>query len=542
MEKSYGSTNLENNIVNDADSVFEWGSCTKLLTWTSVMQLVEDGKLDLNKDIREYLPKDFFHKLNYKDPITMLNLMNHNAGWQEMATDLFLGDKKDIKELGDALRYIEPEQVNRPGTVVAYSNWGAALAGYIVECVSGQSFSDYVHQNIFEPLGMDHTALFADLSDNQWVYDKRILENCYSTENQSLGTCLNYLSLYPAGMATGTLSDFVKFASTFIPKDGISSPLFKKADTLNMMLSPSLNYGDNKTARNCHGFWTDTYKVPVLWHNGGTIGSSSWFAFNRETGTGMVVLTNQKGESIYNCGILPLVFGNPDKTKAVSASKDISGVYVNSQGIFRGYAKLYSLLSVMNITSNIDGTYVIKGSDITISDNNKDSFLMDMGGLKQFVLYISENNGKLLLQSNASDYIQMNGKVIIGKYVLLLLYFIASIYSFFVLFALLIRSLLHKPAKPMSRLRTLTNLSVILSSALFVSVALHLMSSQNALYRDVQWRLVLCIILALAPLIFIILLCVQWKRLNCSTRAKISLIINCLMGLIMTFNIFYWVL
>ncbi|MBU5439027.1 beta-lactamase family protein [Tissierella sp. MSJ-40] len=109
MEKAYGYSDIENTIANDKDTVFEWGSCTKLLVWASVMQLVEKDKIELNEDIRAYLSKGFFKKLKFDTPITMLNLMNYNAGWQETVIDLFIGDKKDVKELGEALQLIEPD-------------------------------------------------------------------------------------------------------------------------------------------------------------------------------------------------------------------------------------------------------------------------------------------------------------------------------------------------------------------------------------------------------------------------------------------------
>ncbi len=96
LEKAYGYTNIENGLQNTEEAVFEWGSCTKLLTWTCVMQLAEQGKLDLNADIRTYLPEGFFNKLNYDTPITMLHLMNHSAGWQETFSDLFLEHAEDV--------------------------------------------------------------------------------------------------------------------------------------------------------------------------------------------------------------------------------------------------------------------------------------------------------------------------------------------------------------------------------------------------------------------------------------------------------------
>ncbi|MBU5439028.1 beta-lactamase family protein [Tissierella sp. MSJ-40] len=114
------------------------------------------------------------------------------------------------------------------------------MAGYIVECVSGQSFNDYVHEHIFEPLGMEHTALNATLSDNEWVAEKRGKEKCYTTKNESLGTCLYYLSLYPAGIATGTINDFIKFGQAFLTAEEEKSLLFEKRETLDEMISPSL--------------------------------------------------------------------------------------------------------------------------------------------------------------------------------------------------------------------------------------------------------------------------------------------------------------
>ncbi|MDO5337773.1 MAG: serine hydrolase [Eubacteriales bacterium] len=69
--------------------------------------------------------------------------------------------------------------VYKPGTVVSYSNWGAALAAYIVECVSGMDYGDYVHKNIFEPLGMERTTIRLDCTDNTWVESRRERTNAY---------------------------------------------------------------------------------------------------------------------------------------------------------------------------------------------------------------------------------------------------------------------------------------------------------------------------------------------------------------------------
>lgn len=540
MEKAYGYSDLENAIVNDKDTVFEWGSCTKLLVWASVMQLVEKGEIDLNKDIRTYLPDGYFTKLTFDAPITVLNLMNHNAGWQETFTDLFIEDEADVKELGVALQLIEPEQIHEPGTVVAYSNWGAALAGYIVEHVSGQSFDDYVHEHIFEPLDMEHTALGATISDNEWVAGKRREQKNYTSENESLGTSLYYLSLYPAGMAMGTASDFIKFGQAFLTTEGKPSPLFKKADTLADMLSPSLFYADGTTVRNYHGLWTDELGVPVLWHNGGTIGSSSWFAFDPQAGIGTIILTNQQHESVYNCGILPLVFGKYEIGPSTVMGQDISGMYLSARTSFKGYTKLYSLACLMQFVSNGEGGYSVPGPNYTATSVGPSSYLLDMGGLKQNIIYASSGEGgHTVLQLPGTDYIEVNGYGVIVKLILLFLFMLAVLYSVIALIISSIHFLNKKPLGILEKYRTIVNVSVITTAMMFVYITVKLFSNAP-LIQEVLWSVILIAVLTLIPVAYVVILAVKWAKLDCLRKEKIKLIMTGVAGFILIINVIFW--
>jgi CubicO group peptidase (beta-lactamase class C family) len=157
--KGYGYADMENKTPVDANvSMFEIGSVTKLFTWTAVMQLVEEGKIDLHADVNTYL-KDFKIPATYPQPITMENLMTHTAGFEEQPKGLAVSDPKDIQPLGTVLAQTTPARLWPPGQVWTYSNWGAALAGYIVEEVSGMPFDQYVNENIFAPLGMNNTTI-----------------------------------------------------------------------------------------------------------------------------------------------------------------------------------------------------------------------------------------------------------------------------------------------------------------------------------------------------------------------------------------------
>lgn len=110
----YGDANTKDNIKADEDTVYEWGSISKMLVWTSVMQLYEQGKIDLNEDFRTYLPDGFLSNLSYKKPITMLHLMNHTAGFQETVWDVETADKEKIISLKDALLYTAPAFLSCP--------------------------------------------------------------------------------------------------------------------------------------------------------------------------------------------------------------------------------------------------------------------------------------------------------------------------------------------------------------------------------------------------------------------------------------------
>ena len=142
--------------VSGERSLFRIGSISKLFTWTAVMQLVEQGKLDLDTDVNKYL--DFKIPDTYPQPITLRHVMTHTPGFDEDGRDLITSDTTRMLTLGKWLATHIPGRVRPPGTYSSYSNYATALAGYIVERVSGMSFDDYIEQRILTPLGMTQTT------------------------------------------------------------------------------------------------------------------------------------------------------------------------------------------------------------------------------------------------------------------------------------------------------------------------------------------------------------------------------------------------
>ena len=163
--KGYGSADFEKGIPVDPEQTnFRTGSIAKLFTWTAVMQLAEQGKLDLDEDINTYL--DFRIPDTYPQPITLKHLMTHTAGFEDLYYGRLANDPNDLLPPREWLISHMPARVRPPGRYAAYSSYGAALAGYIVARVSGEPYDQYVQEHILDPLGMVHTTAKPSMPPN----------------------------------------------------------------------------------------------------------------------------------------------------------------------------------------------------------------------------------------------------------------------------------------------------------------------------------------------------------------------------------------
>src|SRR5215203_1237173 len=155
--KGYGYADLENGIPVDPErTIFRIGSVGKLFTWTAVMQLAEQGKLDLDADINTYL--DFRIPDTYPQPITLKHLMTHTAGFEDRYFERLASDPNELVPPREWLISHMPARVRPPGDCAAYSSYGTSLAGYIVARVSGEPCDQYIQEHILNPLGMVHTT------------------------------------------------------------------------------------------------------------------------------------------------------------------------------------------------------------------------------------------------------------------------------------------------------------------------------------------------------------------------------------------------
>jgi CubicO group peptidase (beta-lactamase class C family) len=162
--KGYGYADVKSKVpVSPEETLFRPGSISKTFTWTAVMQLVEQGKINLDADVNSYL--DFQVPHTFDRPVTVRNLMTHTPGFEEVIKDLMVDRPGQLMPLHAFVIAHRPNQIYPPGTIPAYSNYGADLAGYIVERVSGLPFEEYVQKNIFQPLGISHATFVQPLPD-----------------------------------------------------------------------------------------------------------------------------------------------------------------------------------------------------------------------------------------------------------------------------------------------------------------------------------------------------------------------------------------
>ncbi len=207
FSRGYGFADVDKGIPADPSrSLFRPGSSSKLFTWTALMQMVEQGRVDLNADVNTYL--DFKMPNTHSRPILVKHLLDHTPGFEDRG-GITAKDPSEFVPLGPWLAKNIPTRVREPGVETSYSNYGTALAGYIVERVSGEPFPDYVERHIFKPLGMNYTTfrepLPPELQPNRAIgydfVDGRFVSKPFE----------HYHNIMPAGAASSTAEDMARF-------------------------------------------------------------------------------------------------------------------------------------------------------------------------------------------------------------------------------------------------------------------------------------------------------------------------------------------
>jgi len=235
----YSDFDRRQTVVPDR-TLFRPGSITKLFTGVAVMQLVEAGKIDLDRDINDYL--DFKIPATFLQPITMRNLLTHTAGFDLRLRNLFVSRKEELRPLRDYLVNEMPDRLFSPGAVPAYSNYGLTLAGYAVERTSGVPFKDYIRYQIFRPLQMNHSSFDQPLPEDL----APDMSNGYTTASSRPGG-FEFVQAIPAGALSTTGTDMGHFMVALLNQGALEGAQILGSDSLRKMedrvlvLDPKLN-------------------------------------------------------------------------------------------------------------------------------------------------------------------------------------------------------------------------------------------------------------------------------------------------------------
>jgi CubicO group peptidase (beta-lactamase class C family) len=203
--RGYGLADLKSHApMSPQDTLVRPGSISKLFTWTAVMQQVEQGKLDLDHDINDYL--DFKIPPYEGRPVTLRNLLTHTGGFEDVARGLL---PATIAEVG-LERYLKahlPARIFPPGQIVAYSNYGCGLAGYIVQRVAKESFEDYIEHRIFRPLKMARSTFAQPLP----AALAPLMARGYKSASDATPQPFELVNPAPAGSLSTTALDMAQF-------------------------------------------------------------------------------------------------------------------------------------------------------------------------------------------------------------------------------------------------------------------------------------------------------------------------------------------
>ena len=284
--RGYGYSNLATDeIVNPAETLFRPGSISKLFVWTSVMQLLEEGRVDLDVDVNNYLD---FELPTSRGIVTLRHLMTHTPGFQDVLKDLFKENEFFVDaDLREYLVTHIPNQIYNPGEIPAYSNYATSLAGYIVERVSGEPFTVYVENHIFEPLGMSRSSFRQPLPE---VLAGNMSKG-YQTASDGIAQSFEVIVPMPAGALSSSGDDMAKFMIAYL-NDGAGIMLPETAHQMFTTLDnqfPPINGA-------ALGFYReDRNGLNIASHGGDTMWFHSNLSLLIDHGIGLYISVNSAG-------------------------------------------------------------------------------------------------------------------------------------------------------------------------------------------------------------------------------------------------------
>lgn len=366
LAKGYGYADVaEKSPVSPQTTLFRPGSISKLFTWTAVMQLVEQGKLELDRDVNEYL--DFSIPATYPQPITLRHILTHTAGFEETLKELFASDPQKMPSLRDYVRKHLPQRIYPPGTVVAYSNYATALAGYIVERVSGQPFAAYVSEHILRPLGMEHATFEQPLPESLQPH----MSKGYVVASQPPRP-FELIPATPAGALSVSGLDMARFMLAHLQEGSYQGGRILQPETIRTMHARQWGPYEDLNGM-ALGFYEESRNgLRIIGHGGDTVLFHSDLHLIPEAGLGFFISQNSAGRGTGNLrgeiwkAFLDryFPFEPPKASSGPGVAEDIravSGSYISSRRNETSFVRALAMLGGTRISPRGDDAIEISG-------------------------------------------------------------------------------------------------------------------------------------------------------------------------------------
>ncbi|MCX7920661.1 MAG: beta-lactamase family protein [Clostridia bacterium] len=288
--QAFGYSDKEKEVSSSPKTIYQIGSITKMLTGIAIMQLAEQGVIDIDKPYQEYV-QEFSMKTHYKNakPFTIRQLMTHYSGvpsdWYDGTRPLWGGTPVSKEEIMNRLK--DEYMAFPPDYIKSYSNLGFMLLEYLIEKVSGENFSEYIQKNILNPLGMVH-SFFDSRSELEHLVSKG-----YSDHKE-----IHYYK--PPAAALGMFSnvlDLAELIKAFLAYGENTGRGVVKSETLKDMLTVQdqhvkLQSKCNTKSGLCCWILEDDFMKKLVWHDGGTTFFYSRLMLLPESNLGVIVLAN----------------------------------------------------------------------------------------------------------------------------------------------------------------------------------------------------------------------------------------------------------
>jgi CubicO group peptidase (beta-lactamase class C family) len=318
--KAYGYSNIEKAEKMTNNTILNIASISKTITATAIMQLWEQGKLELEEDINIYLGFDVRNP-NYPEiPITIKQLLTHTSsiadgsaikiGYKCGDPQISLNEWIENYFLPSGEFYNEKENFhnNKPDSLREYSNMGFGLLGLIVEEVSGKPFNKYVDENIFEPLNMNDSGYFLSEVDSSklattYMYLGPLQKNLGKSENGILPYFNPYCHYsfwnYPDGLVRTSTNDLAKFAIAYMNGGVYKGTRILKQETIDLMMSPMLSEKINEDKDQGLCWFQSPSLYPTWYHGGSDPGVSTRLYINKKDKISVIVFQTANADNSF---------------------------------------------------------------------------------------------------------------------------------------------------------------------------------------------------------------------------------------------------